>query len=181
MHWSQANNSVAASARYQLACLGDSNCLGGQPGMGANANPRIGSIAPSDAWDLLQQDDSVVLVDVRTTAEWTFVGVPDLSPLGREAIFVEWAQWPGMSPNTRFVEDLAERMNGRPATAILFLCRSGVRSLAAAEAVDAAFQAQGLDVGCINVSTGFEGDLNAQKHRGGLSGWKVEGLPWRQA
>ena len=149
--------------------------------MGTDTAPRITSVNPKDAWDLLEQEETAVLVDVRTTAEWVFVGVPDLSPLGREAVFVEWAQWPGMSPNARFVEDLTERLAGWPATTMLFLCRSGVRSLAAAEAVDAAYRAKGLDVGCINVSTGFEGDLNAEKHRGGLGGWKVEGLPWRQA
>ncbi len=149
--------------------------------MGMGTDPRISSVTPREAWDLLEQDARAVLVDVRTLAEWTFVGVPDLSPLGREAIFVEWAQWPGMSPNTRFVEDLTEKLAGWSATTILFLCRSGVRSHSAAEAVDAAFTAAGLDVGCINVSSGFEGDLDDRKHRGGLGGWKVEGLPWRQA
>lgn len=149
--------------------------------MGTSEPPRISAVTPSEAWDLLRQDENAVLVDVRTKAEWTFVGVPDLSSLGQEAVFVEWAQWPGMSPNARFVEDLIEELAGRSATAMLFLCRSGVRSLAAAEAMDRVFSAKGLDVGCINVSTGFEGDLDQTKHRGGLGGWKVEGLPWRQA
>lgn len=149
--------------------------------MGMGSRPRIASVSPSEAWDLLRQTEASVLVDVRTVAEWNFVGVPDLAPLGREAVFVEWAQWPGMSLNARFVEDLTEKLAGWPATTMLFLCRSGVRSLAAAEAVDRAWQAKGLDVGCINVSTGFEGDLDDRKHRGGLGGWKVEGLPWRQA
>ena len=149
--------------------------------MGIGTAPRIPSVTPKEAWDLLEQDGRAVLVDVRTMAEWNFVGVPDLSPLGRETIFVEWAGWPGMSPNARFVEELTEKLVAWPTTTMLFLCRSGVRSLAAAEAVDAAYTSKGLDVGCINVSAGFEGDLDAQKHRGGLGGWKVEGLPWRQA
>lgn len=149
--------------------------------MGTDTDPRIAAVDPSDAWDLLRQDETVVLVDVRTQAEWNFVGVPDLSPLGRDTIFVEWARWPGMSRNERFVEDLMEKLEGRPFSALLFLCRSGVRSLSAAQAVGEALTAQGKDVGCINVSAGFEGDLDAEKHRGGLGGWKVEGLPWRQA
>lgn len=149
--------------------------------MGTGTDPRIATVTPSEAWDLLKQDERSVLVDVRTVAEWTFVGVPDLSSLSRETIFVEWAQWPGMSPNVRFVEDLTEKLAGWQATTFLFLCRSGVRSLAAAEAVSQAYSAKGLDVGCINVSTGFEGDLSSDKHRGGIGGWKVEGLPWRQA
>ena len=149
--------------------------------MGTGTDPRITSVSPSEAWDLLKQDERAVLVDVRTVAEWNFVGVPDLSPLGRSAIFVEWAQWPGMSLNSRFVEDLTKELEEPVPTAILFLCRSGVRSLAAANAVKAAMMTKGLDVGCINVSAGFEGDLDQNKHRGGIGGWKVEGLPWRQA
>ncbi|MEM6609209.1 MAG: rhodanese-like domain-containing protein [Pseudomonadota bacterium] len=121
-----------------------------------------------------------MLVDVRTLAEWTFVGVPDLSVLGRDAVFVEWQDWPGMSLNTRFVEDLQEALGERDVSVMLFLCRSGVRSMAAAEAVSRACALEGRDVDCINISTGFEGDLNAEKQRGGKAGWKVEGLPWRQ-
>lgn len=149
--------------------------------MGSDADPRLAAVVPSEAWNLLERDFSVMLVDVRTQAEWNFVGVPDLSSLDRETVCVEWARWPGMTPNDRFVEDLTEKLAGQPLTALLFLCRSGVRSLAAAKAVNEAFTARGLDVGCINVSGGFEGDLDADKHRGGLNGWKVEGLPWRQA
>lgn len=149
--------------------------------MGTSADPRSVEVLPTEAWDLLRQDFKVVLVDVRSAAEWNFVGVPDLGSLGRETIFVEWATWPGMSRNTRFVEDLVEQLGGEAPSKLLFLCRSGVRSLAAADAVNAAFTTRGLDVGCINVSGGFEGDLDADKHRGGLGGWKAEGLPWRQA
>ncbi|MEM9317755.1 MAG: rhodanese-like domain-containing protein [Pseudomonadota bacterium] len=143
--------------------------------------PRIYSVSPVDAWDLLKQEKGSVLVDVRTQAEWTFVGVPDTSSLGRAAVFVEWQHWPSMSPNARFVEDLDAELAGRQATALLFLCRSGVRSMAAAQAVEAAYATKGVDVGCINVSAGFEGDLDARAQRGSQGGWKKEGLPWRQA
>lgn len=148
--------------------------------MSTGRDPRVGSVSPTEAWDMLRQDASTVLVDVRSAAEWTFVGIPDLSPLGREAIFVEWQIWPGMSRNPRFVENLEEALEGRQATAFLFLCRSGVRSLHAASAVLDHLAARGMDAGCINVEAGFEGDLDAERHRGGLSGWKQRGLPWRQ-
>ncbi|MBF9031219.1 rhodanese-like domain-containing protein [Rhodobacterales bacterium HKCCE3408] len=148
--------------------------------MGTGVDPRVGSVSPTEAWDLLKQDQTALLIDVRSRAEWTFVGVPDLSPLGRETIFVPWQEWPGMSRNPTFVEALAEELSGRSPTALLFICRSGARSLAAANETLAYMSEQGVDVGCINVEAGFEGDLDAEGHRGGVSGWKREGLPWRQ-
>ncbi|MEM9756807.1 MAG: rhodanese-like domain-containing protein [Pseudomonadota bacterium] len=149
--------------------------------MGSGSDPRVGELSPAETWDKLTQDAASVLIDVRTRAEWTFVGAPDLSSLDRETIFVEWQVWPDMSHNPRFVAELQETLGGRVPTAMMFLCRSGVRSLAAAQATAAAYATQGHDVGCINVLGGFEGDLDRERHRGGVSGWKVAGLPWRQA
>ena len=134
-----------------------------------------GDLTPGQAWDLLAADERAVLVDVRTEAEWRFVGVPDVAGLGRAAAFVEWSAYPSGVVNARFVEQLAEAglapRDGRP---IVFLCRSGVRSIAAARAATVA----GLGP-AYNVLEGFEGAPDAAGHRG-AAGWQAAGLPWRQ-
>src|ERR1700744_6450385 len=90
-----------------------------------------GDLALQAAWDLLASDAKAQLVDVRTVAEWNFVGLPDLSPLGRRGHCVEWQQFPTMAPNPDFVAETAATLNdtgaGRDVT-VLLLCRSGVRS-----------------------------------------------------
>jgi rhodanese-related sulfurtransferase len=115
---------------------------------------------------------------VRTAAEWTFVGVPDLGPLGRKAILVEWQVYPTMGRNASFEDAVAERLSAAGATAatpVFFLCRSGARSQAAARAMTA----KGFTK-CFNVADGFEGDVDAGRHRGSTNGWKASGLPWVQ-
>ena len=137
-----------------------------------------GDIDVQDAWSLLKGDPKAQLVDVRTAAEWTFVGVPDLSAVARGAILVEWQSFPGMGRNAQFEAAVAEKLRAAgvgEATPIVFLCRSGARSQAAA----AAMTAKGFSK-CFNVSGGFEGDLNRERHRGQSNGWKAAGLPWVQ-
>ncbi len=134
----------------------------------------VGALAPQATWDLLQADPRAVLVDVRTTAEWAYVGAPDLSALGRQPIRLDWQQFPTMALNPGFVAALSAAVPD-PATPITFLCRSGVRSLAAAEAMAAAGYTH-----CFNITGGFEGMPDAHKHRGTVDGWKVAGLPWVQ-
>jgi rhodanese-related sulfurtransferase len=137
-----------------------------------------GDVVPEQAWELLRSNPKAQLVDVRTRAEWTFVGVPDLSSLGRDLQKVEWQMFPDMSPNADFVQNVAERLRGSGAdaeTPVLFLCRSGVRSRAAAIAMTAA----GFNV-ALNVAGGFEGDVDSTGHRGSVNGWKAARLPWRQ-
>jgi rhodanese-related sulfurtransferase len=127
----------------------------------------------------LSNDSSAVLIDVRSEPEWAFVGGPDLTSLGREAIRIEWKSWPAMSPNPRFAGALMEAAGD--ASRLLFICRSGARSMQAAEAAAEALSAKGVEVDCINVAEGFEGDLDSRGRRGGLSGWKARGLAWRQS
>jgi rhodanese-related sulfurtransferase len=127
----------------------------------------------------LKGDPKAQLVDVRTAAEWSFVGVPDLGALNRTLVRVEWQVYPSMERNPKFEATVAERLKAAgatEATPVFFLCRSGARSAAAAAAMTAA----GFNR-CFNVAAGFEGDLDAQKHRGRANGWKVDGLPWVQA
>ena len=132
-----------------------------------------GNVEPLEAYAALQADADAVLVDVRTSAEWSYVGLPDLSQIGKRVIPLEWQRFPDGSLNTGFVEQLREAgiAEGAP---IYFLCRSGVRSAAAAGVATAA----GLGP-AYNVSDGFEGPLDHDGHRT-VAGWKVAGLPWRQ-
>lgn len=133
-----------------------------------------GDIRPEDAWRTLRDEPDAELIDVRTMAEWAFVGLPDLSDLGKEARCIEWRRYPAMEPNDAFVEQVRAAVPNTEAP-LLFLCRSGNRSMEAAQAMTAAgYRA------CYNVAEGFEGDKDENQHRGNLGGWKACGLPWNQ-
>ena len=133
-----------------------------------------GDLSPDEAWTKLAAGADVVLVDVRTTAEWQYVGLPDLRSLDKEPLLVDWQVFPQMQVNPRFVEELTAK-GAKPEQTLLFLCRSGVRSRHAAAAMTAAGFPQ-----CFNVSEGFEGDKDSHGHRGHTGGWKMRGLPWLQ-
>ena len=149
--------------------------------MGSSTGPRVGEVSPTDAWGILVEESAARLIDVRTRAEWGFVGVPDLEGAGQRPHFVEWARFPDMSLNPRFAEEVMEALGEVPGGPLLFLCRSGARSLRAAEAVATHLAENGVEVDCINVAEGFEGDLDPTGHRGSLNGWKARGLAWRQS
>lgn len=137
-----------------------------------------GDISPKEAWDRLAANPDAQLIDVRTLAEWNFVGVPDLTGTGRKLHCVEWQSFPGGQPNPGFTEQAIGALTSAGASKsdpVLLLCRSGARSRAAAIALTAAGYSQAF-----NIANGFEGDADAQGHRGVLNGWKVSGLPWRQ-
>ncbi|MEO7268891.1 MAG: rhodanese-like domain-containing protein [Knoellia sp.] len=131
-----------------------------------------GDVTPSEAFAAVSQDEDAVLVDVRTRAEWSYVGVPQVDS-AHETILVEWQRYPEGSINDSFVEELRAAGVG-DGTPIYFVCRSGVRSIAAAEAATAA----GLGP-AYNVLEGFEGPHDSEGHRT-VAGWKVAGLPWKQ-
>jgi rhodanese-related sulfurtransferase len=133
-----------------------------------------GDITPEEAWKLLADDPDAVLVDCRTEAEWRFVGVPDVSSLQRDVVYVEWNRTDG-THNSGFVEDLKSAGVAAAERPVVFLCRSGNRSIGAAEAATEAGIAPSY-----NVLDGFEGNLDSDGHRGG-TGWKAIGLPWRQS
>jgi rhodanese-related sulfurtransferase len=130
-------------------------------------------LTPRQAWDLLERDPDAVLVDVRTQAEWSFVGLPDVTALGKQVVPIEWTTFPDGAPNQRFLEQLMAALPSQDAP-VLFLCRSGARSAAATATAAAAGY-----TGATNVSEGFEGDLDEHGHRE-ANGWKQAGLPWRQ-
>ncbi len=134
----------------------------------------VENISPSQVWQVLQQDPQAQLVDVRTDAEWTYVGLVDLSAAGKQPVLIPWQIFPKMEVNTAFVDQL-KQAGFTPEHRIYFLCRSGVRSLAAAQAASAAGFPQ-----VYNVADGFEGNPDGSGHRGQIAGWKASGLPWRQ-
>ncbi len=148
--------------------------------MSSSSSPEYaGVLEILEAWDLLAREQAAQLVDVRTVAEWNFVGLPDLSSLGRPVHRIEWQSYPAMQINPNFAADASEAVRAAgagPDTPLLFLCRSGARSRAAAMAMTrAGFK------NAFNIVGGFEGDLDQQGHRGRISGWKAAGLPWRQS
>ena len=138
--------------------------------MGAYA----GDLTPTEAWSMLVGNENAVLVDVRTRPEWLFVGVPDLSKVDKKPVFLEWQIYPTMDQNPGFVGCIKELEIGTD-TPLLFLCRTGSRSRAAASVMTD----QGFDQ-CYNISDGFEGCHDIDRHRGKIDGWKNSGLPWLQ-
>lgn len=162
--------------------LGDTpalaNCLlGAAMSSSPSSLDYAGDVGAAEAWDALKSDPKAQLVDVRTVAEWNFVGLPDLAELGRKVHCVEWQMFPSMAPNGEFVAQTSGALAGAgPEAPVFFLCRSGARSRAAAIAMTrAGFQK------AFNIAGGFEGDLDAKRHRGNEKGWKAEGLPWKQS
>jgi rhodanese-related sulfurtransferase len=129
------------------------------------AEGYAGDVTPQQAWQWVQAGQAV-LVDVRSDAEREWVGqVPG-------AAAVAWKQWPGMAMNPDF--DAQIRAAVPAGTPAVLLCRSGVRSIAAAR------RATELGITAYNILEGFEGDADAQGHRGQRGGWRSHGLPWKQ-
>ena len=127
--------------------------------------PYAGALLPAEAGELMKA--GAKLVDVRTKPELAYVGrIPG-------AAAVEWQTWPGNRPNAEFLAELSAAVPKE--TPVMFLCRSGARSHAAAEAATQAGWREAY-----NVLEGFEGDKDAEQHRGNLGGWRKAGLPWVQ-
>ena len=134
----------------------------------------VENVSPRAVFEALRSDKQARLVDVRTEAEWAFVGLPDLSETGQDPVLIPWQVFPSMQVNGGFTEHL--RQAGlTPENKIYFLCRSGARSVAAAHAARAAGYAQ-----VFNIAEGFEGPPDEDGHRGLVAGWKADALPWHQ-
>ena len=129
--------------------------------------PYQGALHPDEAYQILQSAPGAKLVDVRTRAEQDWVGRI------AGAIEIEWATYPGMKANQHFLAHLDQQVEKE--ALVLFICRSGGRSHAAAAAATRAGYSS-----CYNVLEGFEGDADAEKHRNALGGWRAAGLPWQQ-
>ncbi|MBI3529565.1 MAG: rhodanese-like domain-containing protein [Betaproteobacteria bacterium] len=130
--------------------------------------PYAGALLPLEAYELIQNVPDAKLVDVRTRAEWDFVGrVPGSVP-------IEWQSYPSSQPNPDFLRELEARTEKD--ALVMFLCRSGARSHAAASAASQIGYANSY-----NILQGFEGDKDAHGHRATVGGWQVAGLPWVQS
>jgi len=130
-----------------------------------------GDLTPQEAWDLLESDERAILVDVRTNGEWNQIGVPDLTALNKDTQFIEWVTAYG--PNVHFLTQLAQAgVTPGDGTPIIFLCRSGNRSIGAATV--ATEEGYGP---AYNVLEGFEGDADLYGQRT-INGWKLRGLPF---
>ena len=130
--------------------------------------PYEGAFLPTEALVFLQENSGARLVDVRSKAEWSWVGrIPG-------AVEIEWQIFPSMQANPDFLEHLSLKVPKE--SPVMFICRSGVRSnQAAIAALESGY------LSCFNVLEGFEGDKDSSGHRGVQSGWKAAGLPWVQS
>jgi rhodanese-related sulfurtransferase len=130
--------------------------------------PYTGALLPAEAFALLKNAPGATMVDVRTQAEWYWVGrVPG-------AVTIEWSSYPSGARNPDF---LGQFQSTVPMTSapVMFLCRSGQRSHhAAAQATEAGYE------NCFNILEGFEGDRDPQGRRNTVGGWRAAGLPWEQ-
>jgi rhodanese-related sulfurtransferase len=129
----------------------------------------IENLTPQASWELMQQNPTAVLVDVRTQMEHAYVG----HPIG--AVHIPWKEAPGWEINPNFIAEVTNLIpeKERP---ILLLCRSGQRSLSAAQALEQAGYKH-----LVNIVDGFEGLLDGNKHRNTIGGWRFCGLPWKQS
>ncbi|MBC7405690.1 MAG: rhodanese-like domain-containing protein [Cytophaga sp.] len=132
--------------------------------------PYAGAVSPEDAWAVLQADQNIVLVDVRTNAERDWVGRVHIKETQHHA--VQWSTYPDGMPNPDFIAQLTALVPSKD-TPILFLCRSGVRSRHGAK-----LAAEHGYTQCYDILHGFEGDKNAHDHRKTVAGWCNADLPW---
>jgi rhodanese-related sulfurtransferase len=128
----------------------------------------IENLSPQQAWGFMQQNNTAILVDVRTQMEYAYVG----HPLG--AVHIPWKEAPNWEINQNFVSDVSKIVPDHE-TPILLLCRSGQRSLAAARLLEEAGYEH-----LVNIVDGFEGPLDQNMHRGNIGGWRFCRLPWEQ-
>jgi len=145
---------------------------------GTKPDGYAGDVEPAEAWRILSESPESALVDVRTQAEWGFVGIPDLSSIDKSIILQEWQSFPTMERQEGFATAAVQHLESVKAgksSPVFFICRSGIRSQGAAIVITAA----GYEC-CYNVKDGFEGPGDEAGHRGSIAGWKVSGLPWQQ-
>jgi rhodanese-related sulfurtransferase len=136
----------------------------------------IKEISPSDAWEILQSKAGTILLDVRSRMEFEYVGhVPD-------AVFVPLREPPDWNNDPAFVANVISTLKDTQAgkdpkeLSILAMCRSGARSMIAAEElVNSGFK------NVVNIAEGFEGDKDEDNHRNSINGWRFRGLPWVQS
>ena len=139
-----------------------------------NKKDNIKNISSQECFEKLSIEVHSQLIDVRTKPEWVYVGVPDLSSINKNVIFISWQVYPEMETN-KFFENQILESNIKKNDNLYFICRSGNRSYNAAEFLTS----RGFS-NCINVIDGFEGKLNHKHQRALIDGWQFNNLPWKQ-
>lgn len=137
---------------------------------------NLHGLHPQEAWNLLQSNPSAVLVDIRSTMEFLFVGHP------KGAVHIAWIDEPDWDINPNFVLEVRKLLLGgavcvenRECAPVILICRSGKRSLEAGKIL----LANGLK-NVYHIVDGFEGELNTHHQRSQINGWRFDGLPWEQ-
>jgi rhodanese-related sulfurtransferase len=140
------------------------------------SDKRPKALTPKQAWEMIQDDPRAVLVDIRSSMEFLFVGHP------KGAVHIPWIDEPEWTVNPHFVTEIRKLLLGGAVCTeesgcapVILICRSGKRSLDAGQAL--------LEAGLYqvyHVNEGFEGDLDEQHHRSTQGGWRFHGLPWEQ-
>lgn len=133
-----------------------------------------GDIDPLAVWKILETTEDSFLIDCRTSAEWDFVGIPNLESIQKKPHLVEWQKYPTMEMNVNFINEIKDIITDKKST-LVFMCRSGGRSKSAAVLMTS----QGYE-NCYNCLYGFEGNHDEKGQRGILNGWKFSSLPWKQ-
>ena len=140
------------------------------------AEDKLGELSPRQAWDLLQANPRAVLVDIRSSMEYLFVG----HPVG--AVHVAWIDEPDWNVNPDFVKEIRKLMLGGLSASdeggnapVVLICRSGKRSHEAGELL----VSEGIK-NVYHIDEGFEGDRDEKYHRSTLGGWRFHDLPWEQ-
>lgn len=130
-----------------------------------------GDLNPTETWEFLKSNPNAIFVDLRTTGEWQQFGVPDTSSLDLETNLIQWVDATGQL-NPDFIDDVRDLgLSDDPERPVVLLCRSGVRSVAAAKALTERGYTK-----VYNVSEGYEGAVDAQGQRT-VNGWRNAGLP----
>ena len=135
---------------------------------------RVTKLSCTEGYEVLKKNSKAHLVDVRTRPEWMYNGVPNLELLEKKTIFISWQVYPSMKINENFEDEIIKFGIDRQ-DSILLICRSGNRSLNAAN-----FLINKGYLECYNIVDGFEGKLNNNFHRSKINGWKFNNLPWKQ-
>jgi rhodanese-related sulfurtransferase len=129
----------------------------------------IKKLHPKQAWEMLESNTDAILIDVRTAVEYAFVGHPP------QAVFIPWKEAPYWTANPDFLEKVHVAVADKN-TPLVLMCRSGQRSMQAAQALETAGYTN-----LANMEEGFEGELDDEKHRSTINGWRFHNLPWLQS
>ena len=139
-----------------------------------NKKDNIKNISSRECFEKLSIEANSQLIDVRTKPEWIYVGVPDLSSINKNVIFISWQIYPEMEIN-KFFENQILESDIKKNNNLYFICRSGNRSYSAAKCLTS----RGFS-NCFNVIDGFEGKLNHDRKRALINGWQFNNLTWKQ-